>query len=181
MRISRCLPQCRLRRPSRLQERQRSRRSRLFKVIQLWVALWRQADPAFGYFGEYVKAGNTYSPDRFLTLYKAAENYWKRVTAEPNWKLPKLRARASIQEAVSHCGNDAIALMGRLRKYHGHLGDQAFVSVEFSLLVPIICASHKRQWRPLINAKVQNDLTHVTHSPVEGASSQAPRSGLPSV
>ncbi len=43
------------------------------KVIQLWIALWRQTDPAFDYFGEYINAGNTYSPDRFLTLYKAAE------------------------------------------------------------------------------------------------------------
>jgi hypothetical protein len=102
------------------------------KVIQLWIALWRQADPAFGYFGEYIKAGNTYSPDRFLTLYKAAENYWKRVTGEPNWKLPKLRARAGIQEAVSHCDNDAIALIGRLRKYHGHLGDQELTPEEIA-------------------------------------------------
>lgn len=92
-------------------------------VVQRWMAVWRKANPALGYFGEYIQAGSTYSPGRFLTLYKAAENYWKRITGEPNWKLPKLRARADIQEAVSHCDKAAIELMGRLRKYHGHLGD----------------------------------------------------------
>jgi hypothetical protein len=102
------------------------------EVIQRWMAVWRKADPALGYLGEYIQDGYAYSPDRFLTLYKAAENYWKRVTGESNWKLPKLRARAGIQEAVSHCDNDAIALMGRLRRYHGHLGDQELTPEEIA-------------------------------------------------
>ena len=102
------------------------------EVIQRWMDAWRKADPALGYFGEYIQSGNTYSPDRFLALFKAAENYWRRVTGESNWKLPKLRSRANIQDSVSHCDKKALELMGRLRKYHGHLGDQELTPEEIS-------------------------------------------------
>ena len=93
------------------------------EVIRRWMAVWRSAEPALGYLGEYIQGGNSYSPDRFLMLYKAAENYWRCITGEANWKPAKLRDRAAIQDDVSHCDKDAIALIGRLRRYHGHLGD----------------------------------------------------------
>jgi hypothetical protein len=95
------------------------------EVIQRWMALWHQTDPTLGYFGEYIQADSTYSPDRFMTLYKAAENYWKHTKrpGETGWKPAALRTRAGIQDALSHCDAKAIALIGTLRKYHGHLGD----------------------------------------------------------
>jgi hypothetical protein len=100
------------------------------EVIQRWMAVWRQAEPALGYFGEYIQGANTYSLDRFLALCKTAENYWKRVTGERNWKLAKLCARAAIQDTVSHCDKNAIALMGQLRNYHGHLSDDLRLTPE---------------------------------------------------
>ncbi|HEY5285976.1 MAG TPA: HEPN domain-containing protein [Solirubrobacteraceae bacterium] len=100
------------------------------EVIQRWMAVWRRVDPALGYFGEYIAGGNAYSPDRFLALCKTAENYWKRVTGERNWKLAKLCARAAIHDEVSHCDKDAIALMGQLRNYHGHLSDDLRLTPE---------------------------------------------------
>jgi hypothetical protein len=94
-------------------------------VIERWMALWRQTDPALGYFAEYIRADGSYSPNRFLTLYKAAENYWRRTKrpGERAWKPAALRTRAGISDAVTHCDAEAIALIGTLRKYHGHLGD----------------------------------------------------------
>jgi hypothetical protein len=104
------------------------------EVIKRWMKVWREADPALGYLGEYIQAGNTYSPDRFMTLYKAAENYWNRTkhAGEKNWKPERLRSRAAVQDAVSHCDKDAIALIGRLRQYHGHLGDVALTPEEIA-------------------------------------------------
>jgi ApeA N-terminal domain 1 len=92
------------------------------EVVSRWFEIWRKTEPALGYFGEYIKEGSTYSPQRFLTLYTAAEEYWRKASGEKSRNLRKLRARAEISEAVSHCDNQALALMGRLREYHAHLG-----------------------------------------------------------
>jgi hypothetical protein len=104
------------------------------EVIQRWITVWREAEPALGYLGEYIQGGNTYSPDRFVTLYKAAENYWRRTKrpGETAWNLRALCARAGIQEAITHCDKDAIALMGELRKHHGHLNDLGMTPEEIA-------------------------------------------------
>jgi ApeA N-terminal domain 1 len=91
-------------------------------VLSRWFGIWRQTEPALGYLGDYIEEGNAYSPQRFLTLYTAAEEYWRKATGESGRNLRKLRARAGINDAVSHSDNDALALMGRLREYHAHLG-----------------------------------------------------------
>jgi ApeA N-terminal domain 1 len=101
-------------------------------VITRWFEVWRKTEPALGYYGDYLQDGNAYSPQRFLTLYTAAEEYWRRVTGETGRNLRKLRTRAGISDAVSHCDNAAIALMGRLRKYHAHLGTQDLTFEEIS-------------------------------------------------
>jgi hypothetical protein len=104
------------------------------EVIQRWMDAWRKADPALGYFGEYIQAGNAYSPDRFMTLYKTAESYWKQTkrSGETAWSPRALRDRAGIHDAVSHCDKDAIALIGRLRGGYKHLGDQTLTPEEMA-------------------------------------------------
>ena len=91
-------------------------------TIASWLAIWRQTEPALGYFGEYIQGGSHYSPQRFLTLYTAAEEYWRRATGEKGRNLRKLRDRAGISNAITNCDNAALKLIGRLRDYYAHLG-----------------------------------------------------------
>lgn len=104
------------------------------EVIQRWMKVWRDAEPALGYLGDYVQGANSYSPNRFVTLYKAAENYWRRTKrpGEKAWGPRELCARAGIQEAITRCDKDAIATMGILRKHHGHLNDLGLTPEEIA-------------------------------------------------
>jgi ApeA-like protein len=104
------------------------------EAIQRWMTVWREAEPALGYLGEYIQGGNSYSPDRFVTLFKAAENYWRRTKrpGEKAWNLRALCARAGIQQAITHCDKDALGLMGELRNHHGHLNDLGITPEEIA-------------------------------------------------
>jgi len=93
------------------------------EVIQRWLEVWRASEPSLGLFCETIQEDSAYSPARFLTLYTAAEGYWKGTMrpGESKWKIDKLAQRADISPAVSHANKKALKLIGGLRDYHAHL------------------------------------------------------------
>jgi hypothetical protein len=95
-------------------------------ALAAWFETWERSNPALALFGETIDQGNTYSAPRFLTLYTAAEAYWKKTwqagSHEP-WKLRRLVERAGVSERATGCTPDALALMGEARRYHAHLGE----------------------------------------------------------
>lgn len=101
-------------------------------AFENWFAVWRQTVPALGLFRESIEQGLTYSAPRFLTLYTAAEGYWKgtRVGKAP-WSPRALADRTGITPEVTHATKDALALMGATREYHAHLGTKSDFEPEF--------------------------------------------------
>jgi len=85
-----------------------------------WVDLWRRSYPALGLFRETIEQGNSFSAPRFLTLYTAAEAYWKRVwqaKTEQSWNLRRLVEHAGVSEGSTGCTPDALALIGETRSH----------------------------------------------------------------
>jgi hypothetical protein len=72
---------------------------------------------------ETMQDGQQYSPSRFLTLFTAAEGYWKgtKRADEKNWGIDALAERAAVTDDVTGANKDARSLIGRLREYHAHL------------------------------------------------------------
>ena len=93
------------------------------ETIRRWLAAWGPSEPSLGLFCETIQQDSTYSPPRFLTLYTAAEGYWKgtKKPEEKNWGIDALAKRASIDPAVSKVNKKARQLIGAVRKYHAHL------------------------------------------------------------
>ena len=93
------------------------------EAIRRWLAAWRPSEPSLGLFCETIQQDSTYSPPRFLTLYTAAEGYWKgtKKPAEMRWGIDALEKRAGIDAAVSKADKKGRQLIGALRKYHAHL------------------------------------------------------------
>jgi hypothetical protein len=93
------------------------------EAIRRWLAAWRPSEPSLGLFCETIQQDSTYSPPRFLTLYTAAEGYWKgtKKPGEKNWGIDALARRAGIDPTVSKANKKARQLIGAVRKYHAHL------------------------------------------------------------
>jgi hypothetical protein len=93
------------------------------EAIRRWLAAWRLSEPSLGLYCETIQQDSTYSPPRFLTLYTAAEGYWKgtKKPGEKKWNINALEKRAGIDPAVSKADKKARRLIGALRDYHAHL------------------------------------------------------------
>jgi hypothetical protein len=89
-------------------------------VLGKWISLSWDTTPSLALFGETINE-EAYSPSRFLTLYTAAEGYFRAVTEGSQWKLTELVKRAGISAEVSKMSKEAISLMGALRRFHAHL------------------------------------------------------------
>jgi hypothetical protein len=92
-------------------------------VIQRWLAVWRASEPSLGLYVETIQEDRQYSPSRFLTLFTAAEGYWKgtKKAGEKKWGIDALAARSALSAEITGAGKDARSLIGRLRNYHAHL------------------------------------------------------------
>ncbi len=92
-------------------------------AIRRWLAAWRPSEPSLGLFCETIQQDSTYSAPRFLTLYTAAEGYWKgtKKPGEKKWNIRALANRGGIDPAVSKANRRALQLIGALRDHHAHL------------------------------------------------------------
>jgi hypothetical protein len=82
-----------------------------------WIALYKASDPSVALFCETINQED-YSPPRFLTLYTAAEGYWRSMRGT-TWRARDLAKE--LDESVSKVDKQAVALIGGLRNYHSHL------------------------------------------------------------
>jgi hypothetical protein len=89
-------------------------------VVGRWISLSWDTTPSLALFGETI-AEEAYSPPRFLTLYTAAEAYFRAIADGSQWKLTELVKRAGISIEVSKMSKEAISLVGALRRFHAHL------------------------------------------------------------
>jgi hypothetical protein len=101
-------------------------------AFENWFAVWRRTFPALGLLRESIEQGLTYSVPRFLTLFTAAEGYWKgtRVGKSP-WSPRALADRAGISPEITKASKEALALLGATREYHAHLGTKGDFEPEF--------------------------------------------------
>jgi hypothetical protein len=91
-------------------------------TLAKWFTVWHQTVPALGLFGEVINTGNVFSPSRFLTLFTAAEGYWRGTNVGgPGWSVDRLAQRADVSITLTGATKDARALIGAARKYHAHL------------------------------------------------------------
>lgn len=91
------------------------------ETIRRWLDVWHRSVPSLGLLAETIEQGRTYSAPRFLTLYTAAETYYKASHAPHGpWSLRSLAAIADIDPSLTCATKDAVALIGRLRNYHAH-------------------------------------------------------------
>ena len=91
------------------------------ETIRRWLDVWHGSVPSLGLLAETIEQGLTYSAPRFLTLYTAAETYYKAIHAPHGpWSPRSLAEIADIDPALTGATKDAVALMGRLRNYHAH-------------------------------------------------------------
>lgn len=93
------------------------------EAIAKWFAVWRTSEPSLALFIDTIQQGNHFSPSRFLTLYTAAEGYWKSTKRdhEKQWGIDALQQRAGVNESVTHANKQARALIGAARDYQAHL------------------------------------------------------------
>lgn len=94
------------------------------EAIRRWLDVWRTSEPSLGLFCETIEQEYEFSPPRFLTLYTAAEGYWKMTkrSDEDKWKVDALARRAAIDSTITKANQQARRLIGGLRDYHAHLG-----------------------------------------------------------
>jgi hypothetical protein len=67
-----------------------------------------------------MEEANTFSAPRFLTLWTAAENYWRRVHGGC-WNLQALVDYAGVDVRLTGVTKEVVAVMGATRKFHAHL------------------------------------------------------------
>jgi hypothetical protein len=93
------------------------------EALQRWLAVWRKSEPSLALFIDTIQQGNHFTPSRFLTLYTAAEGYWKSTKRdhEKQWGIDALQQRAGVDERVTHADKQARALIGAARDYQAHL------------------------------------------------------------
>jgi ApeA N-terminal domain 1 len=90
-------------------------------VIAAWVEAWHRTEPALGLLAEVINAGNTFTVPRFITLYTAAERYWKATHPGKQWSPAQLPKTAGIDRALTGSSKEAVSLIGASRNYHAHL------------------------------------------------------------
>ncbi|MDW5595097.1 hypothetical protein VSS74_12160 [Conexibacter stalactiti] len=90
--------------------------------LESWFALWRKTSRSLALLCETIRLGRIYSVPRFLTLYTAAESYWKNTkTPRARWSLRALADRGGVAARLTGATPEALALMGAARNYHAHL------------------------------------------------------------
>jgi len=91
------------------------------ETVRRWLDVWHRSVPSLGLLAETIEQGRTYSAPRFLTLYTAAETYFKAIHASYGpWSPRSLAEIADVDPALTGATRDAIAMIGRLRSYHAH-------------------------------------------------------------
>jgi hypothetical protein len=93
------------------------------EAIQRWFAVWRASQPSLALFVEAIQDDRHYSPSRFLTLFTAAEGYWKSTkrAGESKWGIDALAQRAALPVELTRATKKNRARIGELRRYHAHL------------------------------------------------------------
>ena len=93
------------------------------EVIAKWFEVWRASEPSLGLYVETMQEDRHYSPSRFLTLFTAAEAYWKSTkrAGERSSGIDALAQRADLPVAVTGANKENRRRMGELRRYHAHL------------------------------------------------------------
>jgi len=92
------------------------------QALANWFAVWRATAPALALFYDAIAEGSRYSAPRFLTLFSAAEGYYKSIDASAPWKIDRIAERADVAERLTGATVDALRLIGVSRNYHAHLG-----------------------------------------------------------
>jgi hypothetical protein len=91
-------------------------------ALAKWFTVWGKTVPALGLLAEVIRTGNTFTVPRFLTLYTAAEGYWKNTkVGRAAWNPGQLAKWAGVPETITGATKDALALIGASRNYHAHL------------------------------------------------------------
>jgi hypothetical protein len=131
-------------------------------AFKKWIALYKKSDPSVALFCETI-AQDSYSPPRFLTLYTAAEGYWRRMRGT-QWKVRALADE--LDESVSKVDKRAVALIGGLRNYHSHLDptdvEKSLEPDEVAEIAPLEFAIHTfdatRRLQVLMQACLLRDI-----------------------
>lgn len=72
------------------------------ETIRRWLDVWHRSVPSLGLLAETIEQGRTYSAPRFLTLYTAAETYYKAIHAPHGpWSPRSLAAIADIDPSLT--------------------------------------------------------------------------------
>lgn len=127
-----------------------------------WIALYKASDPSGALFCETITQED-YSPPRFLTLYTAAEGYWRSMRST-TWR-PRDLAK-ELDESVSKVDKQAVRLIGGLRNYHSHLDptdvEKSLEPDEAAEIGPLDVAIHTfeatRRLQALIQACLLRDI-----------------------
>jgi len=91
-------------------------------ALKKWLTVWRKTVPSLGLLCDTIQQDTTYSVPRFLTLYTAAEGYWKNTkTGKANWSPQALARRAAVLPELTGATKRSLALIGASRDYHAHL------------------------------------------------------------
>lgn len=131
-------------------------------ALKQWLALYKASDPSAALFCETLTQED-YSPSRFLTLYTAAEGYWRRMRGT-QWKVRALAGE--LDDSVSKVDKRAVALIGGLRKYHSHLDpthvEKSLEPDEVTEIAPLEVAVHTfeatRRLQALMQACLFKDI-----------------------
>lgn len=91
------------------------------EAISTWMRIWEKTRPSLALYVDTIQQGLRFSGPRFLTLYTAAEGYFKMVTDGAQWKIDHLATRAGIAEQSTGATKDALGLIGATRDHYAHL------------------------------------------------------------
>lgn len=127
-----------------------------------WLALYKASDPSVALFCETIMQKD-YSPPRFLTLYTAAEGYWRSMRGT-TWRPRDLAKELDV--SVSKVDKQAVALIGGLRNYHSHLDptdvEKSLEPDEVAEIAPLDVAIHTfeatRRLQALMQACLLRDI-----------------------
>jgi hypothetical protein len=89
------------------------------RSIRRWWTVFEDLRPALGLFADHLQEGLTYSRPRFLTLYTAAEGYCRGRFKRKDFR--RLHDYAAVDDRVTGCTPDAMALIGATRDNFSHL------------------------------------------------------------
>lgn len=135
-------------------------------LLQAWFSAWGASVPALGLLQQVI-SDDTYSAPRFLTLYTAAEQYWKSTKSakEGPWRVGRLAERAGLDINSLGLNQEKLSLIGATRNYHAHLSSTDKFGAEF---IEDQTFESTRRLHVLLQACVLHDLG-LSHEDIQEA------------